>query len=182
MLGKWQKIRDSSSLNYLNLSFNWVRICLYVIRVFIPSGWEFPSYGRTSWRATPCNFYPGECTGRANSNVRDVKTSMWAIVENCYFGRLWVWRHWTLQMDCGNLKNLFWILNFGCQQWKSVRKGHGCLLSAPPINLSFSECTGTSGHTLGLSPNKSSWAGVLWFHLTRMMTILVVPMSRQELF
>ncbi len=46
----------------------------------------------------------------------------------------------------------------------------------------FSECTGTSGHTLGLSSNRSSWAGVLWFQLTSMMTILVVPLSGQELF
>jgi hypothetical protein len=33
-----------------------------------------------------------------------------------------------------------------------------------------------------LSSNRSSWAGVLWFHLTSMMTILVVPLSGQELF
>jgi hypothetical protein len=133
-------------------------------------------------KSNPLQFLPWRVYCRAISNVRHVKTSMWAIVENCYFGRLWVWRHWTLQTDCGNLKNLFWILNFGCQQWKSVRKVHGYLLSTPPINLSFSECTGTSGHTLGLSSNRSPWAGLLWFHLTRMMTILVVPLSGQKLF
>jgi hypothetical protein len=60
---------------------------------------------------------------------------------------------------------------------KECKENSWIFLSSSPINLSFFECEGTSGHTLGLFSNRSFWVGVLCFHVISMMIILVIHLS-----